>query len=128
MSRVLIIDDDVSQSALLARLLEANGHEAECAGNAWAALSCLRHHEPDLVLLDLSMPWVDGLELLDAIHDEPRFENVRVAIYSGRAEPEAFEAARRLGACDFIVKGGDGAQTLTRILAHLDAEADAEIQ
>jgi CheY-like chemotaxis protein len=122
MPRVLIIDDDVSQSAVLARLLEARGHEAECAASAWAALSSLRHHEPDLVLLDLSMPWVDGLELLDAINDEPRFENVRIAIYSGRAEPEAFEAARKLGACDFIVKGEDGARTLSRILAHLDAD------
>ena len=123
MSRVLIIDDDVSQSAALARLLQAKGHEAECAASAGQALSSLRQREPDLVLLDLSMPRVDGLDLLDALTGESRFDNLRIAVYSGRAEPAAFETARRLGACDFIVKGEDGQQTLSRILSHLDAEA-----
>ena len=121
MSRVLIIDDDVSQSQVLARLIRANGHEADCAATAGQALSSLRSREPDLVLLDLGMPRVDGLELLAALGEEARFDNLRIAVYSGRAEPEAFEAARKLGACDFILKGEDGHQTLTRILAHLDA-------
>ena len=120
MSRVLIIDDDVAQSALLARLIRANGHEADCAATAGQALSSLRN-PPDLVLLDLGMPRVDGLELLAALGEESRFENLRIAVYSGRAEPEAFEAARKLGACDFILKGEDGQVTLDRILAHLNA-------
>ena len=123
MSRVLIIDDDVSQSTALARLLEMNGHEAECVACAGQAISSLRHREPDLVLLDLVMPRIDVLELLVALSDEPRFENLRIAVYSGRTEPAAFEAARRLGACDFILKGKDGQQTLNRILSHLEAEA-----
>lgn len=121
MSRVLIIDDDVPQSAALARLIQSSGHEAECAASAGAALSSLRHREPDLVLLDLGMPRVDGLELLAALGEESRFENLRIAVYSGRAEPEAFEAARKLGACDFILKGVDGKVTLERILGHLNA-------
>ena len=123
MSRVLIIDDDVAQSAALARLIQAKGHEASCVSSAGQALTSLRQQEPDLVLLDLSMPRVDGLDLLDALGEEPRFENLRIAVYSGRAEPAAFEAARRLGACDFILKGENGPETLSRILAHLEAEA-----
>jgi CheY-like chemotaxis protein len=126
MSRVLIIDDDVSQAQVLARLIRANGHEAECAASAGQALSSLRHGEPDLVLLDLGMPRVDGLELLAALGEESRFENLRIAVYSGRAEPEAFEAARKLGACDFILKGEDGQVTLDRILGHLNAEESVQ--
>lgn len=121
MSRVLIIDDDLSQSAVLARLIRAHGHEADCAASAGQALTSLRHQPPDLVLLDLSMPRVDGLELLAALVEETRFENLRIAIYSGRAEPEAFEAAQKLGACDFILKGEDAQVTLNRILDHLNA-------
>jgi two-component system KDP operon response regulator KdpE len=86
----------------------------------------LRHGEPDLVLLDLGMPRVDGLELLAALGEESRFENLRIAVYSGRAEPEAFEAARKLGACDFILKGEDGQVTLDRILGHLNAEESVQ--
>jgi DNA-binding NtrC family response regulator len=126
MPHVLIVDDDVSQSAALAAILRHNGHEAEHATSAGQALSCLRHREPDLVLLDITMPQVDGLHLLDALADEPRFDGLRIAIYSGRTDPDAFAAAKRLGACDFIVKGDDLGQTLSRIESHLAAAtADA---
>jgi DNA-binding response OmpR family regulator len=119
MANLLIIDDDVPASAALAALLRREGHQVTCARNAREALSRLRQEEPDLVLLDLTMPRVDGLELLEALTDEPRFQGLRVAIYSGRDEPAAFDAARRLGACDYILKGGDWGQTYDRIRACL---------
>src|SRR3954452_15080953 len=121
MPHVLIVDDDVSQSAALAVLLRHNGHEAEHAASAGQALSCLRQREPDLMLPALTMPQVDGLHLLNALVDEPRFDGLRIAIYSGRTDPESFAAAKRLGACDFIIKGDDARQTLSRIEAHLAA-------
>src|SRR3954470_12730034 len=81
MPHVLIVDDDVNQSAALAALLRHKGHEAEQAASAGQALSCLRHREPDLVLLDLTMPRVDGLDLLDALTDDSRFDGLRIAVY-----------------------------------------------
>lgn len=122
MANLLIIDDDVPASAALAALLRREGHQVTCAPTAGKALSQLRQGDPDLVLLDLTMPRVDGLDLLDAITDEPRFRGLRVAIYSGRDEPDALAAARRLGACDYIVKGGDWGQTYDRIKACLGGE------
>ena len=119
MASLLIIDDDVSSSAALAALLRREGHDVRCAPSAGEALSRLRDGDPDLVLLDLTMPRVDGLDLFDALTDEPRFRNLRVAIYSGRDEPAAQDAARRLGACDYIVKGGEWPQTYDRIKACL---------
>jgi DNA-binding response OmpR family regulator len=122
MANLLIIDDDVQASTALAALLRREGHEVSCAPSAGEALSRLRQADPDLVLLDLTMPRVDGLDLFEALTDEPRFRNLRVAIYSGRDEPEALNAARRLGACDYIVKGGDWPQTYGRIKACLAGE------
>jgi CheY-like chemotaxis protein len=119
MANLLIVDDDAPASAALAALLRREGHTVSCARSAGEALTRLRQADPDLVLLDLTMPHIDGMDLLEALTDEPRFRNLRVAIYSGRAEPDALDAARRLGACDYIVKGGAWAQTYDRIRACL---------
>ena len=123
MANLLIIDDDVPASAALAALLRREGHQVTCAPSAGEALSRLRQGDPDLVLLDLTMPRVDGLELFEALNEEPRFQGLRVAIYSGRDEPGAVDEARRLGACEYILKGGDWAQTYDRIKACLQRDS-----
>jgi two-component system nitrogen regulation response regulator NtrX len=124
MPNVLIIDDELASCAPVAALLRRDGIETKCVPNALEALSALRQNEPDLVLLDLSMPRTDGLQLLDALMDEPRFAHLRVAVFSGRNDPETVETARRLGARDFIEKGQDWEQIRQRILAHLGDAPD----
>lgn len=122
MANVLIVDDDVQGSAALARLLAGEGHHAECVPSAGQAISHLRHHDPDLVLLDLSMPKVDGLDLLDALVAEPRFAHLKFAIYSGRNDDDAVKAAKRLGVCEYLVKGEDWGPLYDRIRACLPVE------
>lgn len=120
MADLLIIDDDTAGAAMLARLLGRDGHEARCAVDVGAALHALREREPDLVLLDVGLPRTDGLTLLDALRDEPQFAGTRVAVYTGRDDEGVREAARRLGACAFIVKGGswpDMARQIEQCLA-----------
>jgi len=119
MASVLIIDDNEQLAAPLAALLRSEGHNATYAPGAGAALSQLRLSPPDLVLLDLSMPLVDGLELLDALRSEPRFADVRVAILSSRDDSASVAEAERLGACEFIVKGTDWYEIYDRIKANL---------
>lgn len=115
MANLLIIDDDTLAADQLARLLARAGHEARCAHDVGAALRCLREREPDLVLLDLGLPRTDGLALLDALRGEPRFAHTRVAVYTGRDEPEDRDTARRLGACEFILKGLPWSDTYRQI-------------
>ena len=119
MPSVLIIDDELASCAPVAALLRRDGIEATCVPNVLQALSVLRRREPDLVLLDLSMPRTDGLQLLDALMDEPRFAHLKVAVFSGRSDPETVETARRLGARDFIEKGQDWEHIHERIKAQL---------
>jgi DNA-binding response OmpR family regulator len=125
MSSLLIIDDDTRTAEALALLLRREGHEAATVADAGKALEHLRRHDPDLVLLDLGMPRVDGMDLLDALKDEPRFSGLRIAVLTGRDDPQTAEAARRLGACDFIEKGVDWDTLYGRILTNL-ADASAE--
>jgi DNA-binding response OmpR family regulator len=68
------------------------------------------------------MPRTDGLELLDAIREEPRLSHVRVAVYTGRTDEESRETARKLGACDYILKGPNWDEIYERIKAQLPPE------
>ena len=126
MSNVLLIDDEQSSCAAMAALLRREGVEVACAPGAREALSHLRQSPPDLVLLDLGMPRTDGLDLLDALMDEPRFEDLRVIVFSGRCDPETMARARELGARDFIQKGAPWEQVRDRVLAQLRGEATAD--
>ena len=125
MSNVLLIDDEQSSCAAVAALLRREGIEVACAPTALEALSRLRHSPPDLVVLDLGMPRTDGLELLDALMDEPRFEDLPVVIFSGRADPETVTLAKQLGARDFIEKG-TWEQVRGTILSHLNRTAPSD--
>ena len=123
MSSLLIIDDDTQSARALALMLRREGHEAEAVADVGKALEHLHRHDPDLVLLDLAMPRVDGLDLLDALMDDPRFADLRVAIFTGLQDPGLAEYAIKHGACDFIEKGCDWDALYGRIKAILAAPA-----
>ena len=125
MSSLLIVEDEPKTSAAIAALLRMHGHDVACAQTAGEALGQLRRHRPDLLLLDLGLPRVDGLDLLDALGGEPGLCGVPVVVYSGRDEPHTVADARSRGACDYIVKGDAWEETYQRIEACLARTADA---
>lgn len=124
MANLLIIDDDLDSAGAMAALLRREGHDTSCVGSAGAALSFLRENEPDLVLLDLTLPHVEGLDLLRALSDEPRFSHLRVAVYSARDEAQSLKQAWESGACDYIVKGASWPDTYQRIRSCLEGNGD----
>jgi DNA-binding response OmpR family regulator len=123
MPSVLLIDDEPSVSAAVAALLRREGVEVTCASGAMQALSHLRQSPPDLVVLDLEMPRTGGLDLLDALMEEPRFEDLPVVVFSGRCDPDTVAQALERGARDFIEKGTTWDQVRDRLLSHLRGPA-----
>jgi CheY-like chemotaxis protein len=126
MPHLLIVDDEPGAAAAMAALLRRHGHEVSCAVSVTEALRELRAQRPDLMLLDLGLPRVDGLDFLHALVDEPGLSDIPIAVYSGRDEPGAIETARRLGACEYILKGEDWEQTYRRIKSCLPTGPDAD--
>jgi DNA-binding response OmpR family regulator len=124
MARLLIVDDEISEVRALATLLRSEGHDAAIVTTPGDALTELQHNPPDMILLDLSMPYLDGLDFLDAIEDDSRFFDLPVAIYSGRSDQETITKALKLGACEYIVKGMSWEETYERIRAHLPQPSD----
>ena len=119
MASILIVDDNRDQSQPLAALLRREGHEVDCADSAADALRHVRHRTPDLMLVDVMMPGTSGLEVLDALTDEPEFADIRFIVFSASDDPAFAAEAKRLGACDYIRKGDGWPVIHQRIRAHL---------
>jgi DNA-binding response OmpR family regulator len=102
-ARLLVVDDDPSIRYLLEVVLAGSGHEVVLAENAKAALEYLRRETPDLIVLDIMMPDMDGLTLLGRIRAVRRLAKVPVILFTGGGR-ELEGAGKALGADLFLEK------------------------
>jgi excisionase family DNA binding protein len=103
---VLIVDDDEKLREYVRVNLEAEGYEVREAGGAEEALGALGERSPDLILLDVMMPQVDGWETLRQIQEHTGIGAIPVVMFSGKVDESAAEAEQR-GAQGFIGKPFD---------------------
>lgn len=82
MARVLIVDDDPNARLLVTTLLAHGGHSAFEASSGEQGLELAREHQPDLVIIDLSLPGMSGPQFLRALRAGERTNNLRVALYT----------------------------------------------
>lgn len=102
MSAILVVDDEANIRRMLARLLESEGYRVSGAADGRAALEAVEAAEPDVVLLDLAMPELDGLATLRVLRE--RRPELPVVMMSGRASLADAVQATKLGAFHFIEK------------------------
>jgi DNA-binding response OmpR family regulator len=121
---VLVVDDDAEIRALLANDLMREGYEVATLGDGEQTLTAVIKEEPDLVILDVNMPKLDGIETLTALRAIAPF--LQVIIVSGKATPEDAVQARALGAFDFVPKPIDFGYLISRVEAALRADSDGE--
>ncbi len=112
---VLIVDDLEANTRLLARLIEPKGFVVLSAHGGEEALEYVRDYPPDVILLDLMMPEVDGFEVCRQLKDSAATRHIPVIIITGVMEREANLRALEVGADDFIVKPFDSLLLLARI-------------
>jgi CheY-like chemotaxis protein len=102
--RTLVVDDNRDAADSIVALLEANGHEARVAYSGAAALEVLATYVPDLALIDLGMPTMDGYELARRVRRTPRLAYMRLVALTGWGQPEARERSRAAGFDKHVVK------------------------
>ena len=117
---VLVVDDDAGTRALVRASLEAEGIDVLEAASGPEGLTAIEEEAPDLILLDVMMPQMDGWEMLRRIQE--RHGSVPVVMFSGQVDTGAGEAAER-GASDFIGKPFDPQQLIDRAKQLLGARA-----
>jgi excisionase family DNA binding protein len=109
---VLIVDDDMRLRQFLRAQLELEGYSVREAGSAEEGLAALDERVPDLILLDVMMPKVDGWEMLRHVHERHGVGAIPVIMFSGQAEAGAADEAGRRGAASFIGKPFDPQQLI----------------
>ena len=116
---ILIVDDDMGLSALIAMALKDVGYRTHPAKSADAAFAYLKTDIPDLVLLDISLPGISGLKVLDLLKQEPKTSGLPVIMMTSQKETPSKVQGLEGGADDYIVKPFDTAELIARIGALL---------
>ena len=114
--RVLVVDHNIDAARSLGLLLEKMGHDVQIAYDGLAALEAARGNRPEIVLLDISMPGVDGLGVVRRLRQDPRFEQVSFVAVTGRGGEEDRRATREAGFDEHLVKPV-GLDSLQRVFA-----------
>jgi len=102
--RILVVDDNIDAAQSLGLMLRQSGHQVELAYDGLAGLIAARGSVPDVILLDISMPGVDGLEVAQCLRDDPRFNPVRIVAVTGLAHEEDLRKSRAAGFDEHLVK------------------------
>src|SRR5829696_8180330 len=104
LNRVLIVDDDPAIRRVVSALLDLDEYGLLEAADGQAALEVVKVERPDLVILDLTMPRLDGLRACQALRSDPELAGTRVLVLTGRDQPDDRAAARDAGADAYLVK------------------------
>src|SRR6266699_2668760 len=118
-AKILVADDDQSLVRTLTWILKENGYEVVTALGGEGLLGKLEDERPNLLLLDIMMPKVDGLQLLARMKADDRFRDVPVLMISSMPPEEATVKSLGLGAADFISKPFRVRELLARVKAHI---------
>jgi PleD family two-component response regulator len=121
---ILIVDDDTKLGALLEKVFRFDGLEAVNVSSGMEALSLLHIRKPQLIMVDLAMPLMDGMTLLEAVRADPDYKSVPIVIYTSDFSRISQDKAFAMGAQDYFIKGTVGWQALLhRVHELIDAPA-----
>ena len=101
---ILIIEDDKFLRELIAQKLIKEGFEISEAVDGEEGIKKIKEEKPDLVLLDLILPGIDGFEVLSKMKEDPALASIPVIILSNLGQKEDVEKGLKLGAVDYLIK------------------------
>lgn len=104
MKKILIAEDDKFLASAYRLKLTKAGFEVEIVSDGTELLKVLEKFLPDLILLDLVMPVMDGFAVLENLRSNPKFKSIPILVASNLGQKEDIDRATNLGATDFVVK------------------------
>lgn len=129
-ARIVVADDEADIRRLIVFMLRRRGHAVLEASAGDVALDLIRRERPDLVVLDVMMPGLSGLEVAQALADEPATAAIPVVILSAKGQVTEVEAGLNTGARAYLVKPftpSDLAERIEAVLASSVGQPDAKI-
>ncbi|MFT4179373.1 MAG: hybrid sensor histidine kinase/response regulator [Thermomonas sp.] len=117
--KILVVDDQPANLRVVGKLLGEHGYSVTTAGDGKAALQAALADPPDMLLLDMVMPGMDGFELLAALHEHPHLQQVPAMFLTAAQDRELLLRAFAAGAVDYVTKPFMPEELLARVQAHL---------
>lgn len=104
MKKILLIEDDKFLRELMVKKLLTMDYDVTSAVDGESGLSMIKEIKPDVVLLDLILPGINGFEVLEKAKQDPEIADIPVIILSNLGQKEDIERGQKLGAADFMIK------------------------
>jgi DNA-binding response OmpR family regulator len=101
---ILVVDDEPNILLSLEFLMQQEGYEVRTATNGDEALLAVEEKQPDLILLDIMMPKIDGFEVCQKIRSNPKWKDIRIVILTAKGREVDQEKGLALGADDYVIK------------------------
>lgn len=105
MPKVIVVDDDKHLREIYKKNLETRGYKAETAVDGLDALEKIGDFNPDIIILDIMMPKMDGIEVLKSLKNNPKFKSKPVLMLTGVSDVDRMKLCLDLGAMGYILKG-----------------------
>src|SRR5512145_107804 len=122
-ARILVVDDNAANVEILKMRLAANGYEVVTASDGVEALSATRRHLPDLILLDVMMPKLDGIEVCRRLRADATLPFTPIIMVTAKADPKDIVAGLEAGGDEYLTKPVDQAALVARVKSMLRIKA-----
>jgi len=117
--KILLVDDSATVLMLEKMLLARQQYDIVTARDGSEGVEQARAHRPDLILMDVIMPGMDGFEAVRRIRSDESLKGVPVIMVTTRGEPVSMETGYAAGCSDYVTKPIDGMELLTKVKSHL---------
>ena len=119
---ILIVDDIPANLQLLSELLKTRGYKVRPVPNGRLALKAAENNPPDLILLDIMMPEMDGLQVLERLRQNEATKHIPVIMFTAKVSRTDIDKALKFGACDYITKPLVPDEFFDKIEKHISGE------
>jgi len=123
---ILIIEDEEFLCKLLTIKLEQSGFEVKTSFDGESGLKAIETNKPDVILLDLLLPGMDGFEVAKQLKNDPKTSDIPIIVVSNLGEPSDIAKAEKLGVVEYLVKADyTPDQIVKRVLQHIEYQKEA---
>ncbi|MGE3539207.1 MAG: adenylate/guanylate cyclase domain-containing protein [Candidatus Tectimicrobiota bacterium] len=126
-AKILVVDDLPQNIQVVGSILRSNGFQVMVATSGAQALRALTHDRPDLILLDLFMPEMNGVEVCQRLKSNPATHDLPVIFLTASSELEHLELAFEAGAVDYVLKPFKTTELLARVRAHIELKQSRDV-
>lgn len=123
---ILLVDDNLQNLKVLGNMLQETGYHLLFAKNGIQALEAVKHRKPELILLDIMMPDLDGFEVCRQLKQNVQTHDIPIIFLTARAEQEDIIKGFELGAVDYVTKPFNHKELISRVKTHLELKAARE--